>query len=117
MTSELISELKKWGCDTEGALRRLCSDSELYADLTKEYFSELNLSELEKAVSDKDCKAAFEIAHSIKGVAANLGITPICKPVNEVTDIFRAGSFENCEPLIEQIKELKNELDSILAKY
>ena len=38
-----------------------------------------------------DKAAAFEMAHALKGVLGNLALTPIYKPLSEMTELLRAG--------------------------
>lgn len=114
MTDGLILALKEWGCDTEGALRRLCGDKELYYELINKYFGELDFAVLKGAAAAKDSKIVFESAHSIKGVTANLGITPIYIPICKITDIFRSGTCENVSELFDEIDKKKSEFNAIL---
>ena len=41
----------------------------------------------------KDVKAAFEAAHKLKGVSANMGITPVNDIVNDLVEELRAGNL------------------------
>lgn len=116
MNDKLITDLKAWGCDTDGALRRLCGDKELYDELLREYFADEPVKALLDTLRSGDVKAAFRAAHSMKGVLGNLGVTPLYAPVFELTEILRRDSFDGAEKYTGPIADSAAQLEDILAK-
>ena len=48
---------------------------------------------LEKALNEKDYKQAFEEAHTLKGVSANLSLTPLCEAICKVVEDLRHEKY------------------------
>ena len=72
---------------------------------------------LEKAVKAGDVEAAFRGAHTLKGVAANLGFTPLQKTSSDLTEALRARSWPaNLEELMAAVTtEYNKTRDAITA--
>lgn len=68
---------------------------------------------LNKAVEDKDWEEAFKCAHSIKGLALNLGLGTLLKISSELSDVFRNG--EPSSDPTELMEALNNEYERIIA--
>ncbi len=48
-------------------------------------------SQLHSALEEKRTKDAFRAAHTIKGVASNLGMTELCSASSQLTELLRDG--------------------------
>jgi HPt (histidine-containing phosphotransfer) domain-containing protein len=61
--------------DARAALERMAGDEQLYRELARFFLedSPVLLAEVESALSGRDCEGAARPAHSLKGIAANLG--------------------------------------------
>ena len=66
--------------------------------------------ELEKLIAAGDLDKAFEVAHALKGMYGNISITPIFKPINEMTEMLRARKNVDYSPFIKEAKEQKQKL-------
>ena len=113
---ELLKELKEWGCDIDGAMDRLDHDTELYSDCLQMFKDDPSFDALAKAVKDGDIQAGFDQAHTIKGVAANLGLSPIWQNVFPLVEIFRAGKSEGSQEAYAKLAQSLQEYRDILAK-
>ena len=107
-----IDKLNELGVDTAEGLNRCMNMEAFYFKMIKmglanEYFDALS-AHLEK----NDIAAAFEAAHALKGVVGNLAITPIYKPLADITEKLRAKESADYVSLYKPVKELR---DSILA--
>ena len=80
--------------------------------LVSAYAKDGTFASLEKAVETGDVKAAFLYAHTLKGVAANLGFSKLAKTASEMTEILRKGSFDGIPTLFEDAKRLQNNIIS-----
>lgn len=49
---------------------------------------------LKQSLSEKDQEVAFRAAHTLKGVAQNLGFKTLYESASAVTEILRGGSME-----------------------
>ena len=57
---------------------------------------------LEQEIKNKNLDAAFEIAHALKGMYANLSLDPITKPVVEMTELLRTRSDVDYSDLLKE---------------
>ena len=90
---KLYKELEEWGCDVQGAKERF-DDDELFATCIDLFLEDENLEKLNEEIKNNDCQESFNAAHTIKGVAANLGLTPIYDAVSDVVQELRVGKLE-----------------------
>ena len=74
-----------------------------------------NFQALEDAVAAKDFDAAFEAAHSLKGVLGNLALTPIYEPVYELTELLREKKDIDYSEYLKTISEKRSELAGLLV--
>jgi len=113
--SELYSSL---GESLNEVLERLRMESRI-AKYLKLFLSDPSFEELKNAFASQDAKTAFRAAHTLKGVAANLGLNKLSASSSELTEdlrplVFTANSpalFEKVEAdytvAVEGIKQLE----------
>lgn len=110
----LYEKLIVWGADVAKARARLLEDDELYVSCLEDFAADKNFEMLKAAVREQKWKDAFEFAHAIKGVAANLGLTPIFNVSSQITDPLRAGVHEGIEERIAAMERIKEEYVSLI---
>lgn len=108
-----IEDLKQYGADTDTALTRLMGNENFYLKLIPRVFEDRNFDELSRSIADKNLEKAFEAAHSLKGVLGNLELTPLLKPVVEITELLRDRQDIDYTPYLEEIKKQKEELQKL----
>ena len=108
-----IEELKKYGANTDEGLKRCVNNEALYLRLVKMVLNNDGFQKLEDAINAHDLDAAFQAAHGLKGIAANLSLTPLLTPVSEVTELLRARQEADYLKYLSIIKEEKNKLELI----
>ena len=75
------------------------------------FLNDPSFGELKNAFDNNDAKTAFRAAHTLKGVAANLGLSKLASSSSDLTENLRPGSFTaKSQDLLEQV-----ELDYIAA--
>ena len=79
------------GADMDGALNRFANCEELYATCFSYFMDDPAFSALGAALDSKDYTAAFEAAHSLKGVAGNLGLTRLYELSGQLAEPLRHG--------------------------
>ena len=89
---KLIEELRNWGADTDGGIQRVMDDEEFYRMLVLKFADSPEFETLEAALDRGDRKAAFGIAHSLKGASANLSLRPFYRAVAAVVEDLRKYS-------------------------
>lgn len=85
----LWEKLSRYGADMEGVDERFFGDAELYEDCLRIFFEDKNFALLGDAAEKNDAAGAFPAAHALKGVAGNLGLTPLYKAVCKMVEAVR----------------------------
>lgn len=91
MAGLLLSRLKQQGNNIEEYLTRFEQDSETCEMLISLFFSEVTLDNYLDALDKKDYTKAYDEIHSIKGSAANVGLTLISNKAKEVMAKIETG--------------------------
>ncbi len=114
-TGSVVERLHTWGCDTENAIARCCGDETLFLSLLPEVDEDVHFQQLEQALAEHQLRKAFEEAHTLKGLLGNMGITPLYRPVVELTDLLRAGSDDGAELYLKKIRALHETFSRLIA--
>ncbi len=89
--------------DFEGASRRLVNEK-LMEKFALKFLNDTSFETLEKELQDKKYDEAFRAAHTLKGVAANLGFTKLQEVSSEMTEMLRGGNAPADETYIEVVR-------------
>lgn len=93
----LIEKMTAYGADMKETMNRFLNDEKFYETCLEMFFKGEEFSQLKTAIDNKEYKQAFEIAHTIKGVVGNLGLTPLYNAVCEIVEPLRAKDYSNLE--------------------
>lgn len=88
MTRRRLAEA---GVDTEDALRRFMGNEVLLLKFLGRFGQDENFARLSEALARGDEKAAFEAAHTLKGVWGNLSLPALSRQVSVMVEDLRAG--------------------------
>lgn len=88
MTRRCLAEA---GVDTEDALRRFLGNEALLLKFLARFGQDENFPRLREAMARGDEKAAFEAAHTLKGVCGNLSLQELSRQVSGLVEDLRAG--------------------------
>ncbi len=110
-----IDALKSFGANTDEGLARCVNMEALYLKLVNTAASDEGYDKLQSALDAHDFSAAFDAAHGLKGVLANLALTPILEPVAEVTELLRAGKDMDYSSYMNTILQKRDELKAICS--
>ena len=102
--SECYEEM---GAVLHEVLRRLKTEERI-GKFLKLILTDTNYESLCKALEEKNYEQAFTHIHNLKGLAMNLGLTPLLVPAQELCEELRDGEPE---------RELKPLLDEVAAAY
>ncbi|MBQ7079589.1 MAG: Hpt domain-containing protein [Fibrobacter sp.] len=99
--SEFYSSLDE---SLDEVLERLRMESRV-AKYLKLFLSDPSFTELKEAFAGNDAQTAFRAAHTLKGVAANLGLNKLSASSSELTEDLRPGAFTaNSQALFEKVE-------------
>ena len=109
-----LDKLKEYGADTEDALARCMGKEDFYLMLVGKAVEDSNFSVLKDAVERKDYDSAFSAAHALKGIVSNLSLTPLLKPVIEITELLRSRTDMDYTGLLSDIAARKSDLEALM---
>lgn len=120
--TDLKTVLRDYGADYERTMARFMGNEALYLRILAMLPRDESLQKLDQALRSGDCSAAFDAAHTLKGVAVNLGLTPLAQAACAIVEPLRAGAalgdhanlfqsvqeeFERAVGLLELLKEVE----------
>ena len=100
-----LTELyEKLGGSCTDVLQRIPSE-QMLLKFVKLYPADPSEGQLEAAVEAKDWQTAFRAAHTLKGVAQNLGFEKLQRVASEITEALRGGQELEDASLLEEVKK------------
>ena len=108
-----IDTLRAWGANVDEGLQRCMNMEAFYLRLVNSLNGDTKVAQLQAALDRQDLAAAFEIAHSLKGVYLNLALTPLAEPVSRLSDLLKARTEMDYSGLMAQIQEQKEKFDAL----
>lgn len=113
--SELLDRCREYGADVEGTMERLMDDEELFEMCMMQFSQDEGFAGLKGAIESKDYKAAFEYAHALKGVAGNLGLTPLFNAISEMVEALRIDDYSHVEDQYAQIVKEQERVNQLIV--
>ncbi len=105
-----LEKLRAFGANVEEGLQRCVNNEAFYLKLVEKAIRDPAFDDLQKAAEQGDLERGFEIAHALKGVTANLALTPLSAPIGEITELFRHRAETDYRPSVERIMAKRDEL-------
>ena len=105
-----IEKLKAYGANTDEGLARCLNDEGFYLMLVGSALTDEQIQQLRSQIEAGDLAAAFETAHALKGVYANLSLTPLYEAVFQLTEHLRAREEMDYTPLVDKLSARMKEL-------
>ena len=109
-----IDALRAYGADVDDGLKRCMNNEGFYLKLVEKAAADPSFEQLKEAVEGGDLGRGFELAHALKGVSANLSLTPIETPVREITELLRSRTETDYGPYLERIGEAWKKLTEMI---
>lgn len=107
----MINKLKAAGVEVDGILARLGGNEVLYLSICNKFVKDSNYSLYLSAISSEDRKSAEVHVHTLKGIAANLGLKRLSMLCNTIIEDFNInGNVPD-----EKNQELKEEYHKIIS--
>lgn len=113
---QCFKALGDMGADIPGALDRFIDNAELYKNFLRKFPGDQSFSGLMEHISAENVKDAFYFAHTLKGVAANLGFVNLTDVLYPVVEDLRAG--RPADPAqIEQCRRVYQQIVDVIHRY
>lgn len=110
MNEQLRQKLEENGADVEGTLHRFMGNGALFLKFLVKFKDDHNFVLLRDSIEQKDYEEAFKAAHTLKGVSANLGLTPIYNSASRLTELLRGKAASEVE--VEKVTQEKETLEA-----
>lgn len=100
-----LETLRAYGANTAEGMTRCINNEAFYLRMVGMVLADKHFEALSAAMRAGDATAAFEAAHALKGTVGNVALTPIYKPLCELTDLLRGKTMpaDGGKALLEQI--------------
>lgn len=98
-------KLSMAGIDVKEGIHRFSDRKDIYESLLMEFPEDTCYRELLAAIEQKDVKAAFMAAHSLKGITGNYSMKELYENLLPLVEELRSGSMENAEELLVPIEK------------
>lgn len=105
MTDEQKNLLTGRNFDVKGTLSRFMNKEELYERFLIKFLDDNNYSKLIKALEEKNYEEAYVGAHTLKGVAGNLGITDVFNCTVDILAKFKAQEYDSIDDILKRLTE------------
>ncbi len=120
----MIDSLKAAGADTEDGLKRCLGKEDFYLKMINLALKNENFELLGGALQAEDYVKSFELCHALKGVIANVSLTPLYDLISDLTEKLRActGTVqvetggEDFLELYKKIREIQKNFLSLVEK-
>lgn len=110
----MIDKLEAWGCNVQEALERFVDDEELYITCMNLFVNDASFSALGDALKSQNYRAAFEAAHTLKGVAGNVSAGSLYEIIGSLTDKLRVNDYTGLDEDYQKIMEYQVSLCAVL---
>ncbi|MDD3747243.1 MAG: Hpt domain-containing protein [Anaerostipes sp.] len=111
---ERMKQLRDYGADVDGALERFVDDTELYIQCLEAFDEEEAFGLLGKAIEEKEYEEAFNQAHTLKGVAGNLGLTPLFDMICDIVEPLRSKDYSDLDKKYKDVMDAKEVVSNLL---
>ncbi|MCR4674822.1 MAG: Hpt domain-containing protein [Lachnospiraceae bacterium] len=98
-----VEALEEYGANTKEAIARCANKEDLYLKLVKRIPTDKGFDRLKDALDAGNLDEAFEAAHGLKGIVANLSLTPLLTPISDITEKTRAKEEADYGPLLNEM--------------
>lgn len=110
-----LDTLRAFGANVDEGLGRCMKNEGFYLRMVRMSLADGNFEKLVQAAETNDLDAAFEAAHALKGVLANLALTPMSAAAGELTELLRNRTPGDYVPAAKKILALRDELKALDA--
>lgn len=100
-------KLEGIGVNIPEVMSRLMDNEDFFLRLLKKFIADKSFSNLEDALKENRFEDAFNASHTLKGVAANLGLGAISDTVVPLTELLRNPPYDRpaIEAMFPKLKE------------
>ncbi|MBQ8821649.1 MAG: Hpt domain-containing protein [Lachnospiraceae bacterium] len=122
MDVETLKRFTDVGMKPEEAIYRFLGKEDIYKKFLKKYLADTGIDSIRQSLEKKDAYEVFKAAHTLKGVAANLGLEIIQNKASEITECTREKTYEEfdigqLERLIAELEDCNSRVCEVIEGY
>lgn len=111
MDANFKAALEGMGMNVNSTVNRFMGNEALYLKFLNKFQTDQSVANIQKYIAEQNTEEAFKSAHTLKGVAANLGLDPIARCASDIVEIFR-GKTQFSEVDTASLDALREELNA-----
>jgi HPt (histidine-containing phosphotransfer) domain-containing protein len=109
-------QLLACGVELNTTLERFMNNEDLYEKFLVKFLEDNNFDELKKNIKLKNYEDAFANAHTLKGVAANLGLDSLYEILVDMVEELRDKIYDDNSGKLKQLEDNYNEICDIIRE-
>ena len=115
MKSDWLRQLAEiTNMDVDKTLDRFLNNEKLFLKFLLKFQNDQTFESLESSIEAGDAQTAFSCAHTLKGIAGNLGFDNLYAPLTSLTEILRSGELKKAAEHMPEISRKYAETISFL---
>ncbi len=111
MDANFKAALEEMGMDVNNTVKRFMGNETLYLKFLNKFQADQSVANIQQYIAEQNAEEAFKSAHTLKGVAANLGLDPIAQHASDIVELFR-GKTQFSEVDTDRLDTVNEELKS-----
>ena len=112
----LLDKLRAMGVDVDDGLKRLMGNEKLYKRLLGSFVKMIRTQAVDPDFDENEYTEAIEKAHSIKGTAGNLSLTPIYEAYTEIRNLLRTDKPAEAKAVLAKVLPVQEEIISCIEE-
>lgn len=117
MDSNLILALQEAEVDTDGAIGRFAGNSGLYEKFLYKFLDDPCFALIEQALGQNDMDNMLKAAHTLKGVAGNLGLTRLYTACSELVTRIRSNEEADAKAMYPEVEASYKQVVHVLLRF
>lgn len=117
MTDMEKQQLADSGVEVADAMHRFMGQEDIYISFLGKFLVDPTIAKLKECVRDGQVEAAFECAHTLKGVAANLSLAGVLEVIIPMVEVLRGGSLDGVAEQIQEFDGRCEKLKTLIEQF
>ena len=105
------------GVDVDEVMERFMGNEALMMKFLLRFSQDENFAKLKQAMVQEDVQAAFEAAHTLKGVAGNLSMKTFFHQVSDIVEELRSGKLAEAEAKMPDLEAVYERTLDVLKQF
>ena len=110
----MLEQLESLDCAINEALERFMWKKELLEKMMVKFPEAIKPLDVLSFIDSGNIEQATTNAHTIKGITANLSLTPLYTAYTEITNLLRAGESEKAKSLLQETLPVQQKIIDII---